>query len=82
MSVYPFTGLEDLKFNEESVYWYKRALAFFSRDEVKGRYVIFLGLTKCYNSLEDYEMVLDSGNKTLETLTLMLQDSNFLQDSG
>lgn len=75
-------GLEILNFHEENVFWLKRALAFFSRDDLQGRYAIFMGLTRCYSCLQDYEMVLDSGKKALETQDQILQDTRLLQDNG
>ena len=65
--------MDDLKFNQENVYWYKRALAFFSRDKLRERYSIFLGLTKSYSYLQDHEMVLDSGKKALEAQSLFAE---------
>ena len=49
---------------------------------VQGRYAIFMGLTRCYSCLQDYEMVLDSGKKALETQNQILQDTRLLQDNG
>ena len=80
--MYLFTGLEILNFHEENVFWLKRALAFFSRDDLHGRYAIFMGLTRCYSCLQDYEMVLDSGKKALETQNQILQDTRLLQENA
>jgi len=66
-------GLVDLDFNEEGIFWLKKSLAFYSRDDLEDRLYIFMRLYACYKNLENHEMVLEFGNKALEIKSLMIE---------
>ena len=77
-----FLGLVDLDFNEEGIFWLKRSLAFYSRDDLEDRLYIFMRLYACYKKLENHEMVLEFGNKALELKSLMVEHNQIPEGPG
>ena len=71
-----FLGLVDLDFNEECIFWLKRSLAFYSRDDLEDRLYI------CYKKLENHEMVLEFGNKALEIKNSMIEHNQIPEGPG
>jgi len=75
-------GLVDLDFNEECIFWLKRSLAFYSRDDLEDRLYIFMRLYACYKKLENHEMVLEFGNKALEIKNSMIEHNQIPEGPG
>ena len=71
-----------MDFNEEGIFWLKRSLAFYSRDDLEDRLYIFMRLYSCYKKLENHEMVLEFGNKALEIKSLMIEHNQILEGPG
>ena len=71
-----------MDFNEEVIFWLKRSLAFYSRDDLEDRLYIFMRLYACYKNLENHEMVLEFGNKALEIKSLMIEHNQIPEGPG